>query len=109
METAVRVDHLPGAIIEMPVRNGAHDTRDIGRLTHSALRRETARNPVLINLFDFRDHVGADNAGLDFENLNPGGGEALRIYEARHALAGLRDAVFRPIYRRREGRNGRHE
>jgi hypothetical protein len=57
----------------------------------------------VVYLFDLGDHVRADDAGLDFENLNALVGQPLRENHAGHAFTRLRDAVFRPVDRSRKG------
>jgi hypothetical protein len=78
----------------------------------SPMRRCGSRPPrdlLLVDLLDLGDHVGADDAGADLEDLHVFGGQALRVERHRHAEAGLRHAVLRAVHRRRVAADGGDE
>lgn len=94
MEAAIGMDDLAGAVVEVAIGDGPDDVGDVGGLAHAALGEEAAGDFFVVDLFHFGDHVGADDAGLDFENLNAFRGQTLGVDEAGHADACFGDAVF---------------
>jgi len=52
---------------------------------HPALRQQAVADPLLVNVFHARDHVGADNARAQFEYHHAVRREALRVQRGRHA------------------------
>ena len=109
MEAAIDVETLAGAVVEEAVGDGADGFSDVGGLSHAALREEAIRYLFVINRFDFGDHVGADDAGLDLEDEDLVWGEAGGEGLSGHGEAGFRDAVVGTVDAAGEGRDGGDE
>src|SRR4051794_28077343 len=93
------MDDLSGAVVQMAVSDSPDYVRDIGGFAHSALGKEAGGDSFVIDLLDFGDHVGADNAGLDLEHLDAFGREPLGVNQPRHTDTRFRDAIFGAIDR----------
>ncbi len=89
MEAAVDVKNLSRAVVEEAIRDGAGRLCDVGCFAHLPLREETVRKLFLKDGFDLRDHVGANDAGLNFENENALRRKAGGISLCGHRKAGL--------------------
>src|SRR5450759_4119952 len=88
-EAAIDVEDLAGGVIQQSVGDGADGFGDIAALAHAALREQAGGDLLVVRLFYLSDHVGADDAGADLEDLDAHLRQALRIERHGHAEGGL--------------------
>src|SRR5450759_5331256 len=97
-EAAVDVEDLAGGVIQQPVGDGADGFGDVARFAHAALREQAGGDLLVVRLFHLGDHVGADDAGADLEDLDAHLRQALRIERHGHAEGGLGDAILAAVH-----------
>jgi hypothetical protein len=76
MKSAIDMEHLTGAVIELAVGNGPDSASYVTWFSHTALRQETRSNALIIFGSYGSDHVGSNDAGLNFNHLNIVGRQA---------------------------------
>src|SRR4051812_44661593 len=109
VKAAIRMEHLPGAVVEISIGDGTHRTGNIGGFPHTALGQQALGNsPVVVGGY-FGHHVGSNDAGLYFKYGNivigQAGGEQLDC----HAERCFGHAVIAAADRSRETRDGADE
>src|SRR5450631_3403262 len=87
MESAIDMQHLSSAIIETALGNCSNRISDVFRLAHATLRQQTVGDALLIGRLNRGNHVGTNDAWLNFEYRNvvrrEAGGEKLDSHRYR--------------------------
>ena len=76
MKTAVDMERLAGAVIEFAIGNRTNCIGYVRRFTHTSLRQQTIGDALVISGRYARDHVGSNDARLNFKHRNVVRGEA---------------------------------
>jgi len=109
MEASIDVEDLAGAVVESAVGNGANRVGDVFGFAHAPLREEAVGDALVVACGDGPDHVGADNAGLNFEHRDVMGREARGKELGGHGEGGFGHAVIAAIDRGGETGDGADE
>ena len=76
MQAAVDVEGIARAEMKIAAGQLHRDARDVARLAPAPDRRDAFADQLVVAVPDHGRHVGADDAGTDFEHADAGFGEA---------------------------------
>lgn len=105
MKSAVGVDDLAGAVVELALGDGYDGLGDVLGGAPAARGEEAIDDEFVVFFFHGGGHVGGDDARADLEHADAVFGQPVGEQGGHHAQAGFADAVFAADRRTGEGGN----